>query len=182
MKGQRLLMLLLTTMLVATFASGQPPPGKKKIVFDQDTDGIIGGNNDPLVMLLQSPDIDVLGFTIATGNGWLKQETADVFKLLEVIGRPDVPVYMGSEFPLVQSKETPIPLTKLHGGSRTDPFLGHMASTAPDPMLLFPRPEAWRRRKRSPAMQPCSSSSLFGITPIKSHSSAVVRSPTLRLP
>jgi hypothetical protein len=32
---------------------------RKKVIFDQDTDGIIGGNNDPL--LLQSSNIDVLG-------------------------------------------------------------------------------------------------------------------------
>src|ERR1700757_2046566 len=75
---------------------------RKKVIFDQDTDGIIGGNNDPLVMLLQSKNIEVLGVTVATGNGWLKQETADVLKLLEIIERPEIPVYMGSEFPLVQ--------------------------------------------------------------------------------
>jgi inosine-uridine nucleoside N-ribohydrolase len=70
---------------------------RKKVIFDQDTDGIIRGNNDPL--LLQSSSIDVLGVTVGTGNRWLKQETAEVLKLLEVIGRPRVPVYMGAEFP-----------------------------------------------------------------------------------
>ena len=99
MSGYRALLF----SLVVLCASGQTVD-RKKVVFDQDTDGIIGGNNDPLVMLLQSPNIEVLGVTVATGNGWLKQETADVLKLLEAIGRPDVPVYMGSEFPLVQSK------------------------------------------------------------------------------
>jgi inosine-uridine nucleoside N-ribohydrolase len=113
---------------------------RRKVIFDQDTDGIIGGNNDPLVMLLQSSNLQVLGVTVGTGNGWLKQETADVLKLLELIGRPEVPVYMGAEFPLVMSPQTPVLLTKLYGGSRTDPFLGAYAEFSPGPDIVNPPP------------------------------------------
>src|SRR5260221_12527066 len=103
-RGSEVMLLLLIAMLAAApFAAGQ-----RKVIFDQDTDGIIGGNNDSLVMLLPSKQIDVPGVTVATGNGWLKQETANVLKLIELIGRPDVPVYIGSEFPLMQSRETPV--------------------------------------------------------------------------
>jgi purine nucleosidase len=131
--------LLPIAILVALSALAQTP-APKKVIFDQDTDGIIGGNNDPLVMLLQAPNIEVMGVTVATGNGWLKQETADVLKLLEVIGRPDVPVYMGAEFPLVQPRELPVQLTKLFGGSRTDPFLGAYAEFSPGPDVVVPPP------------------------------------------
>jgi purine nucleosidase len=124
--------LPLALLILASAALAQNS-ARKKVIFDQDTDGIIGGNNDPLVMLLQSPNIEVLGVTVGTGNGWLKQETADILKLLEVIGRPGVPVYMGAEFPLVMSRETPVQLTKLYGGSRTDPFLGAYAESSPGP-------------------------------------------------
>ena len=73
-------------MFATLFRSGSAQSTeRKKIIFDQDTDGIIGGNNDPLVMLLQSRKIELLGVTVGTGNGWLKQETADVLKLLELI-------------------------------------------------------------------------------------------------
>jgi hypothetical protein len=150
MKGQRLLLLLLGALFVAPFASGQATVSRKKVVFDQDTDGIIGGNNDPLVMLLQSPNVEVLGVTVATGNGWLKQETADVLKLLEVIDRPDVPVYMGSEFPLVQSKETPVLLTRLYGGSRTDPFLGAYGEYSAGPDVVVPPPGGFAKTKPQP--------------------------------
>jgi inosine-uridine nucleoside N-ribohydrolase len=150
MKGQRLLLLLLGALFVAPFASGQATLSRKKVVFDQDTDGIIGGNNDPLVMLLQSPNVEVLGVTVATGNGWLKQETADVLKLLEVIDRPDVPVYMGSEFPLVQSKETPVLLTRLYGGSRTDPFLGAYGEYSAGPDVVVPPPGGFAKTKPQP--------------------------------
>ncbi len=141
----RALLLLIATIAAAPFAAGQ-----KKVIFDQDTDGIIGGNNDPLVMLLQSKQAVVLGVTVATGNGWLKQETADVLKLLEIIGRPDVPVYMGSEFPLVQSRETPVLLTKLYGGSRTDPFLGAYGEFSPGPDVVVPPPGGFAKTKAQP--------------------------------
>jgi purine nucleosidase len=147
MKGSPFRRRLLLMLLMASTALGQAPAAKKKIIFDQDTDGIIGGNNDPLVMLLQSDNIDVLGVTVATGNGWLKQETADVLKLLELIERPDVPVYMGSEFPLVQSPQTPVLLTKLYGGSRTDPFLGAYGEYSPGPDVVVPPPGGFAKIK-----------------------------------
>lgn len=150
MTGHRMLLLLLAALFLSPYASGQPASGRKKVVFDQDTDGIIGGNNDPLVMLLQSPNIDVLGVTVATGNGWLKQETADVLKLLEVIGRTDVPVFMGSEFPLVQSKETPVLLTRLYGGSRTDPFLGAYGEYSAGPDVVVPPPGGFAKTRVQP--------------------------------
>ena len=78
--------------------------------------------------------------TVGTGNWWLKQETAEVLKLLEVIGRPRVPVYMGAEFPLVMAPQTPVLLTKLCGGSRTDPFLGAYAEFSPGPDVVTPPP------------------------------------------
>ena len=103
------LRLVLTLLLVgvSVAARAAAPSEVRKVIYDQDTDGIIGGNEDPLVMLLQSPNIQVLGVTVVTGNGWLKQETADVLKLLEDLHRTDMPVIMGSEFPLVQSRYTP---------------------------------------------------------------------------
>jgi purine nucleosidase len=106
------------------------------VIFDQDTDGIIGDNTDPLVMLLQAPNIQVLGVTVVTGNGWLKQESEDVLKLLEDLHRTDVPVYTGAEFPLVQSPHTPVRLLKLFGGNRTDPFLGAYGEFSPGPEVI----------------------------------------------
>jgi inosine-uridine nucleoside N-ribohydrolase len=112
----------------------------RNVIYDQDTDGIIGDNEDPLVMLLQSPNIHVLGVTVVTGNGWLKQETADVLKLLEDLHRTDVPVHMGAEFPLVQSRYTPVRMVKMYGGTRTDPFLGAYGEFSPGPDVVKPPP------------------------------------------
>jgi purine nucleosidase len=124
---KRLFFISLLTLLEIALIS--IPPGmaqstKKKVIFDQDTDGVIGGNADPLIMFLQSENIEVLGVTPGTGNGWLKQETADILRTLELMGRSDVPVYMGAEFPLVQTREEMWLRSKIFGGHRLDPFLG----------------------------------------------------------
>ncbi|MDE3103577.1 MAG: nucleoside hydrolase [Acidobacteriota bacterium] len=135
---------------VRGMAAAQPEPEPRKVIYDQDTDGIIGDNEDPLVMLLQSPKIQVLGVTVVTGNGWLKQETADVLKLLEDIGRPEIPVHMGAEFPLVQSRYTPVRLTRLYGGTRTDPFLGAYAEYSPEPDDVKPPYGGFARQQAAP--------------------------------
>ena len=148
MKLQRWIALLTIALLgLPVCTSAATPPEVRKVIYDQDTDGIIGGNEDPLVMLLQSPNIQVLGVTVVTGNGWLKQETADVLKLLEDIHRTDVPVYMGSEFPLVQSRYTPVRLIKLYGGTRTDPFLGAYGEFSPGPEVVEPPPGGLAKTK-----------------------------------
>jgi purine nucleosidase len=130
-------LLLAAMMLLGALApaAAQAPnrDGRRLVIYDQDTDGIIGDNTDPLVMLLQSANIQVLGVTVVTGNGWLKQETEDVLKLLEDLHRTDIPVYRGAEFPLVQSRYTPVRLLKLFGGNRTDPFLGAYGEFSPGP-------------------------------------------------
>jgi purine nucleosidase len=104
-----------------------------KVIFDEDISGVIGVNADPLTMLLQSSNIEVMGVTVVTGDGWLRQETADALRLLEMEGRGDIPVYMGAELPLVQSRYTLLRLTQLYGGSRTDPFLGAYGEFGPGP-------------------------------------------------
>jgi inosine-uridine nucleoside N-ribohydrolase len=147
--------IVLLTMAVIALALGRAAWGQssgdvRKVIFDQDTDGIIGDNEDPLVMLLQSPNIQVLGVTVVTGNGWLKQETADVLKLLEDLHRTDVPVYMGAEFPLVQSRYTPVRMVKMYGGTRTDPFLGAYGEFSPGPDVVAPPPGGLPTTKPAP--------------------------------
>ena len=134
------IVLLAAVIALARCSFPQTTSETRKVIFDQDTDGIIGDNEDPLVMLLQSPNIQVLGVTVVTGNGWLKQETADVLKLLKDLKRTDVPVYMGAEFPLVQSRYTPVRMVKMYGGTRTDPFLGAYGEFSPGPDVVAPPP------------------------------------------
>ena len=58
-----------------------------------------------LLMLIQSPQVEVLGITVVSGNQWRDEEVAHTLRLLEIIGRTDIPVVPGAVFPLVRRRE-----------------------------------------------------------------------------
>src|SRR6202035_3083160 len=78
---------------------------KPKIIVDQDARGPASTDTQSILMFAQSPDVDLLGVTIVTGDQWVKEETAHTLRALEIAGRTDVPVVSGAETPLVNSKE-----------------------------------------------------------------------------
>ena len=57
-----------------------------------------------LATLIQSPQVDVLGVTIVTGNQWRDEEVVHA-SVAEVMGRTDIPVVPGAAFPLVRTRE-----------------------------------------------------------------------------
>lgn len=57
------------------------------------------------MLLIQSAHTQVLGVTVVTGDGWLNDEVAHTLRMLELIGRTDIPVVAGAEYPLVRRKE-----------------------------------------------------------------------------
>jgi purine nucleosidase len=80
---------------------------RRKIIIDQDAAGPAGTDQQSILLLIQSPQTEVLGVTVVTGDQWLKAEVAHTLRMLELIGRPDIPVAGGAEYPLVrQQKET----------------------------------------------------------------------------
>ncbi|MEO6245650.1 MAG: nucleoside hydrolase [Opitutaceae bacterium] len=81
------------------------PSFKRKVIIDQDTFGPGGSNLQSVLMVLQSPDIEVLGITVPTGDGWMKENVAHALRLLELIGRTDVPGVPGATYPLINSEE-----------------------------------------------------------------------------
>src|SRR5947208_14896247 len=78
---------------------------KRKIIIDQDAGGPAGTDQQSILLLIQSPQTDVLGITVVTGDQWLKSEVAHTLRMLELIGRTDIPVVPGAEYPLVRRKE-----------------------------------------------------------------------------
>jgi purine nucleosidase len=78
--------------------------GKKKLIYDQDHRGPLSTDTVATLMLLQADNIDLLGICTVTCDMWAKQETAYALRLLEIMGRPEVPVYMGAQEPLVNTK------------------------------------------------------------------------------
>jgi purine nucleosidase len=79
---------------------------KNKIIFDQDAAGPGGTDMLSLLVLLQSPKVDVLGVTVVTGDAWRDEEVAHSLRLLELVGRTDVPVVPGAVFPLLRTKKS----------------------------------------------------------------------------
>src|SRR5229473_591305 len=102
MKFGRGWVLAAIVLLVSLPASGQ---AKRKIIIDQDAAGPGGTDQQAILMLIQSPQTEVLGVTVVTGDAWLKSEVAHTLRTLELIGRTDIPVVSGAEYPLVRTKE-----------------------------------------------------------------------------
>ena len=78
---------------------------KRKIIIDQDAAGPAGTDQQSILLLIQSPQTEVLGITVVTGDQWLKAEVAHTLRMLELIGRTDIPVVPGAEYPLVRRKD-----------------------------------------------------------------------------
>jgi purine nucleosidase len=79
--------------------------GKRKIIIDQDAAGPAGTDQQAVLLLIQSPQTEVLGITVVTGDAWLTEEVAHTLRMLELIRRTDIPVLRGAEYPLVRTKE-----------------------------------------------------------------------------
>jgi purine nucleosidase len=78
---------------------------KRKVIIDQDAAGPAGTDQQSILLLIQSPQTEVLGITVVTGDAWLTEEVAHTLRMLELIGRTDIPVVRGAEYPLVRTKD-----------------------------------------------------------------------------
>ena len=87
--------------IVCAGALGQ----QRMVVIDQDGSGPGGSNQMAMMVLLQSPKVKVLGITMVSGNAWEPEEVQHTLRMLELIGRTDVPVAAGAVYPLVRTEE-----------------------------------------------------------------------------
>ncbi len=78
---------------------------KRKVIIDQDAAGPGGTDMQAVLALVNSSETEVLGIAVLTGDAWRDEEVAHTLRLLEIIGRADIPVLPGAVFPLVNSKE-----------------------------------------------------------------------------
>src|SRR6266446_7456179 len=77
---------------------------KRKVIIDQDEAGPAGTDLQSTLLLIQSPQAEVLGITVVTGDMWLREEVAHTLRMLELIDRTDIPVVPGAEQPLLREK------------------------------------------------------------------------------
>jgi pyrimidine-specific ribonucleoside hydrolase len=90
-----------------------------KIILDCDP-----GHDDAFAIMLAVSHLEVLGITTVGGNSPLEKTTINALKILEVLGRRDIPVHAGHASPLV------VPLV-------TAPMF-HGESGLDGPVLPFP--------------------------------------------
>jgi purine nucleosidase len=93
--------LILTTCVVSQGLEKD----RRKIIVDQDAAGPAGSDQQAILLLIQSPQTEVLGITVVTGDAWLTEEVAHTLRMLELIRRTDIPVVPGAEYPLIRTKE-----------------------------------------------------------------------------
>jgi purine nucleosidase len=74
------------------------------VLIDQDGSGPGGSNQMAMMVLLQSPQVKVLGITMVSGNAWEPEEVEHTLRMLELIHRTDVPVVPGAVFPLLHTE------------------------------------------------------------------------------
>lgn len=94
---------LLFCLLAAAFSRGAAPSARRKVIIDQDTLGPASTNLQSVAMLLNAPDVEVVGLCVVTGDNWRDTEVRHALRLLEIMGRSDVPVVPGAVFPLINS-------------------------------------------------------------------------------
>lgn len=107
--------ICLFAVLLAASALVLRAQGQHKVIIDQDAAGPGGTDMQSILVLVNSPDTEVLGITVVTGDGWRDEEVQHTLRLLEIIGRTDIPVVPGAVFPLVSSKEYIAKWETLHG-------------------------------------------------------------------
>lgn len=96
MRRTSLCLFILVLSLIAFSSIGW---AKEKVILDTDMvelydDGVA------MMMLAKSEEIDLLGVVTVSGNVWVAEATSYALRQLEIIKRPDIPVYAGTRHPL----------------------------------------------------------------------------------
>ena len=91
--------------IIALLLAAPAMAQKRLVIIDQDGAGPADGNQMAMMALLQSPQAEVLGITIVTGDAWRDEEVQHTLRMLEIIGRANVPVVPGAVFPLVRTQD-----------------------------------------------------------------------------
>src|ERR1700686_4310810 len=112
------------------------------------------GHDDAIAILLAlaSPEVRLLGVTTVSGNQTLEKTTANAIRVLDHVGRDDVPVAAGASRPLVRERHVAADVhgeTGLDGSELPPParapdalhaidWIAHALAESPDPVTLVP--------------------------------------------
>jgi inosine-uridine nucleoside N-ribohydrolase len=112
------------------------------------------GHDDAVALLLAlaSPEVELMGVTTVSGNQTLEKTTTNALRVLELVGRDDIPVAAGADRPL---KRDLFVAAYVHGESGLEgpdlppargrpvsddapEFIAERVSASPDPVTLIP--------------------------------------------
>jgi len=141
MKWPRILRSILVCLSFGASSCFADPP---KVIIDTDFN-TISDDGQVAVMAAQlyaQGTIDLLGFTIASGNQWRDQEVSDCLKAVERLGIEHlVRVHVGSQYPFLHDYKD-----YLHEEQRFGPpidYVGAYASPQPSPNQIVPPPDGF---------------------------------------
>src|SRR3984957_7402449 len=162
-----------STMFSSVQQTPSSPRVKKKIIYDQDHRGPLSTDTSATLMLLQADNIDLLGICTVSCDMWAKQETAYALRLLELMGRPEIPVFMGAQDPLLNTKAEAQKRYEMFGARSlgNEGYLGTFAKDAPGRDQLTPLPPPYNLFARiKPQPEPAAD---FIIRTIRTHPNEV---------
>jgi inosine-uridine nucleoside N-ribohydrolase len=156
-------------LLPTAGVSAQPVPvaGKIKVIADQDSAGPQGTNFLSLLMLLNAPQLDVLGITTVSGDQWMEPATVFALHAVELTGRTDVPVIKGAEHPLLNTRREQELREALYGSHPN--WHGAFNPDTPPPDRTWPPPGGYPKTKPRPGR-----AADFLIDTIRAHPGEVV--------
>ena len=129
--GRLSLLFLLPALMIA-----QSP---EKIIFDTDS-GFFGDDGAALVMLLQQPArVRILGITLVAGNVRATQGAEYMFRILALMNRTGVPLYLGAQSPLVHTADMAAVAAARWGKQE---FIGAFAESGPIKKLTPLKPQS----------------------------------------
>lgn len=138
-----------------------------KVLADQDSAGPHGTNFLSLLMLLNAPQIDLLGITTVSGDQWVDAATVFALHALEVTGRTEVPVVKGARMPLVNTRREQELREALYGSHPN--WKGAFNPDTPPPTHVWPPPGGFPKVQARPGR-----AADFIIDTIRAHPGEVV--------
>ncbi len=83
---------------------------RRKVIVNEDCSGPGGSNMQTLLTMMQSPQVEVLGITVVSGDQWRDEEVAHTLRLLEIVGRTDIPAWTEKDKPKLAAQPVEIQL------------------------------------------------------------------------
>jgi len=145
---------------------------KEKVILDTDM-VMLYDDGVAMMMLANHPDVELLGVTIVPGNTWVCEGAAYAIRQLEVLKRREVPVALGTRYPLRAGRYEEMEVErKMFGYSSS--YIGCFSRAEPESYL-----EVYRREFGSePTIKPVDKHAVeFLINTIKANPGEVTVMP-----